>query len=236
MTTTVFQYTYPEFNNLSGDSASIRDAIGNYINQQYGGSSVSALSSAGPAVSLLAQPPAGTRAPPVPTAAAPAATPTAHAPSQASTATTHHPFASRGGGPHTAANAGPVQGSTQVIQDWTVRIQVKKYELRQTFLVLLFLGEVPADASQWRTCPSFVGIHATFVNSSADQCANCREQADLVTEGFVHLNKKLATVPGLSSFDPSVVSPYLRENLHWRVQTVRLFCVRCFIDALTTLS
>jgi tyrosinase len=226
----VFQYSYPEFNGLSSDPASIRDAIGNYINQQYGGSSASALSSAGPAVSFLAQPPASAGAP---TPAAPAAKSAAPAPAQAATASAHHPFASRGGGPHTSAKAGPVQGSTQVIQDWTVRIQVKKYELHQTFLVLLFLGEVPADASQWRTSPSFVGIHATFVNSSADQCSNCREQADLVTEGFVHLNKKLATVPGLSSLDPSVVSPYLKENLHWRVQQVRSFVSRVFVDALT---
>jgi len=215
-TTTALQYTYPEFNNLPSDSGSIQNAIANYINQQYGGSSASALS-AGPGVSFLAQPPAAGGAPPAPAPAAPSATPAAPAPAQAAAASVH-PFASRGGGPHTAAKAGPGQSAPQVIQDWTARVHVKKYELRQSFSVLLFLGEVPADASQWRTSPSFVGAHATFVNSSADQCANCREQADLVTEGFVHLNNALAKVPGLSSFEPSVVSPYLKENLHWRVQ------------------
>lgn len=140
-----------------------------------------------------------------------------------------HPFASRGGGPHaTATKAGAVHGAPQVIQDWTARIHFKKYELRQSFSVLLFLGAVPEDASQWRTCPSFVGAHVAFVNGSADQCANCREQADLVTEGFVHLNNAIAKLSGLPSFEPDVVPPYLRENLHWRVQAVRSFCIRSF--------
>ena len=231
-TTTGLQYTYPEFNGLTGNSASIQAAIANYINQQYGGGGASSFASA-PGVSFLAQPPAAGGAPPAPT---PAASAPAPAPVQAAAASVH-PFASRGGGgPHTAAKAGPGQGAPQVIQDWTVRIQVKKYELRQSFSVLLFLGEVPADASQWRTCASFVGAHTTFVNSSADQCANCREQADLVTEGFVHLNKAIAKVPGLSSFEAGVVSPYLKDNLHWRVQSVRTFFVfDLFIDTLTTL-
>ncbi|KAN0140456.1 Common central domain of tyrosinase domain containing protein [Lactarius tabidus] len=210
-TTKALQYSYPEFNNLPSDTASIQKAIGLYINQHYGGASVSTLSSAGPAVSFLAQPPAAGGAPPAPTPAAPAAPAPVHA-----SAGGVHPFASRGGGPHTAATH--VQGTPQAIQDWTARIHFKKYELRQSFSVLLFLGEVPADASQWRTCPTFVGAHVAFVNSSADQCANCREQADLVAEGFVHLNNAIAKVSGLPSFEPDVVTPYLKENLHWRVQ------------------
>jgi hypothetical protein len=125
------------------------------------------------------------------------------------------PFA---GGPFTTAN-----DSQQVIHDWTARIHFKKYELGESFAVLLFLGEVPADASQWRTSPSFVGAHVAFVNSVADQCANCREQADLVAEGFVHLNDAIAQFSGLSSFEPGIVIPYLRDNLHWRVQGVRYY-------------
>ncbi|KAF8263972.1 tyrosinase [Lactarius quietus] len=218
-TTQTLDYSYPEFNNVPSDPTSIRNAIGAYINQQYGGSSgaFSAQSIAGPGVSFLAQPPAAAAAPAAPAPAAPAATPASSSPAPAAAGTVH-PFASRGGPPHTAAKAQPGQGGPQVIQDWTVRIHFKKYELRQSFAVLIFLGEVPADASQWRSCPSFVGAHVAFVNSSAEQCSNCREQEDLVAEGFVHLNKALASVPGLSSFEPSVVTPYLRSNLHWRVQ------------------
>jgi tyrosinase len=201
-TTSKLSYSYPEFNNLTGDSGAIQAAIANYINQQYGGSSFSSLGTAGPAVSFLAQAPAdgGAQAPSAPAAAG-----------------SVHPFASRGG-PQTTAKAQQGKEAPQVVQDWTARIHFKKYELGQSFAVLLFLGEVPADASQWRSSPSFVGAHVAFVNSAADHCANCREQADLVAEGFVHLNTAIAKSSGLSSFEPRVVTPYLRDNLHWRVQ------------------
>jgi tyrosinase len=110
-----------------------------------------------------------------------------------------------------------------VIYDWAARIHTKKYELGDGYVVLIFLGEVPDDPSQWRTCPSFVGAHVSFVNTDAEKCANCRDQADLVVEGFVHLNAGIAKRSGLSSYEPSVVTPYLRDNMHWRVQAVCSF-------------
>ncbi|KAF8263973.1 tyrosinase [Lactarius quietus] len=234
-TTKSLQYSYPEFNNLPGDPTSIKNAIAAYINKQYGGSSgaFSAQSTAGPSVNFLAQPPAAGGPPVAPAPAAPAATHAASSPAPAAAGTVH-PFASRGGGPHTAAKAQYGQGGPQVIQDWTVRIHFKKYELRQSFAVLLFLGDVPADASQWRTSPSFVGAHVAFVNSSAEQCSNCREQEDLVAEGFVHLNQALTSVSGLSSLEPSVVTPYLQAHLHWRVQGVDRTAVE--LDRLASLE
>ncbi|KAI0248615.1 hypothetical protein BJV78DRAFT_1234936 [Lactifluus subvellereus] len=78
-----------------------------------------------------------------------------------------HPFVTRGGHPHTAESGEHGRGGPNVVHDWTVRIHFKKYELGQSFAVLIFLGEVPDDASQWRTCPSFVGAHAAFVSSGA---------------------------------------------------------------------
>jgi len=214
-TTGKLKYSYPEFNNLPSDPAAVQAAIANYINQQYGGSTFSSLRSAGPAVSFLAQAPAAAQAPPAPHSQPVSQAAAASVPAAAGSV---HPFASRGGGPHTTVKAQPGQEAPDVLHDWTARIHFKKYELGQSFAVLLFLGEVPADASQWRTSSSFVGAHVAFVNSSADQCANCSEQADSVAEGFVHLNKAIAKSSGLSSFEPSVVTPYLRDNLHWRVQ------------------
>lgn len=218
-TTERLHYSYPEFNNLPSDPAARVVAIANIINQMYGGSAFSTLSTTGPAVSFLAQPPAASRAPAAPASAPAASTPTASAPAPAAAGTVH-PFASRGGAPHTAPKAEHGQEAQQVLHDWAARIHFKKYELGQSFAVLLFLGEVPADASQWRTSPSFVGAHVAFVNSAADQCANCHEQAEVVAEGFVHLNTAIAKLSGLSSFEPTVVTPYLQSNLHWRVQTV----------------
>jgi tyrosinase len=206
------KYSYPEFNGLDlGNTNAVRTAIANTINQLYGGGGGFSALGAGPQV-LLAQPPAGG-----------AQAPLAQAASVQSAAADAHPFHSRGGPPHAAQT--PVHGkeAPSALNDWTARIHFKKYELGGSFAVLLFLGEVPEDASKWRSCRSLVGSHHAFVNSAASQCDNCRDQADIVVEGFVHLNSAIAAKSGLSSYDPGVVSPYLKDNLHWRIQAVRVF-------------
>jgi tyrosinase len=217
-TTETFNYSYPEFNGLPNDPAAVQAAIANYVNQQYGGGS-NFSGSGGPAVNFLAQASAdgGAQAPP---ASLPPPVSQVASASPSAAAGTVHPFASRGGPPHTAAKAQAGQEASNAIYDWTARIHFKKFELGHGFTVLLFLGDVPEDPSKWRTSPSFVGAHVAFVNTAADQCANCREQADLqaVAEGFVHLNKAIAKLSGVSSFEPRYITPYLKDNLHWRVQ------------------
>lgn len=49
--------------------------------------------------------------------------------------------------------------------DWAVRIRVQKYEVEESFLVLVFLGDVPEDSKDWVTSKSFVGAHGAFVNT-----------------------------------------------------------------------
>lgn len=126
----------------------------------------------------------------------------------------------QGGYRQIAEHGGHGQETPNVVHDWAVRIHAKKYELGHGYVVLIFLGDVPDDPSHWRTCSTFVGAHVAFVNAGADQCANCREQAELVIEGFVHLSAAIVKRSGLASYEPSVVCPYLRDNLHWRIQTV----------------
>jgi tyrosinase len=218
-TTTTLTYSYPEFNNLPSDPASIRNQILGIVNQLYGGggSPFSTLATTGPAVSFLAQPAAAGGAKPAPAPAAPVAAPRASAPAQAVTGSAH-PFASRGSAPQTASNPGHGQAHSTQIHDWTSRVHFKKYELGKSLTVLLFLGDVPADPSSWRTAPNFVGSVTAFVNSTAEHCQNCQNQADSVYEGFVHLNTSIAKLSGLPSYEPAVVSPYLQSNLNWRVQ------------------
>ncbi|KAJ6568852.1 hypothetical protein B0H19DRAFT_1373291 [Mycena capillaripes] len=116
-------------------------------------------------------------------------------------------------------------------RDWTARIQVEKYALNGSFFIVIFLGPVPSDSSEWYTSPSFVGSHFVFANPQVlgaqaqgdGHCANCQHQAAarIVVEGFVHLNTALARViadsnENLTSFDPADVVPYLTERLSWR--------------------
>lgn len=108
----------------------------------------------------------------------------------------------------------------RVVIDWSAQIDVQHDELGSSFSIPIFLGEVPEDPSEWLTCPSFVGAHFEFVNPSAEECANCRAQSGIVTHGVVYLNDAIAERSGLGSFDPSVVEPYLKRELSWRVLKV----------------
>ncbi|KAG9009286.1 hypothetical protein FRB90_008451 [Tulasnella sp. 427] len=116
------------------------------------------------------------------------------------------------------AEPSPTTGSTYT--DWAARIHVNKYITGSSFSVLIFLGPVPEDPAQWRTCESYVGAQHVFVNGSAEECENCRGSADSDVEGFVQLNRAIAARSGLDSFDPDVVEPYLKEHLAWRILKV----------------
>ncbi|KAG8988915.1 hypothetical protein FRB94_000326, partial [Tulasnella sp. JGI-2019a] len=130
-----------------------------------------------------------------------------------------HQGAPAGHGP-AQSHQGSTGGSGPTLYDWVARVQTKKYELGTSFSVIFFIGDFPEDPQQWRTSPAYVGAYKAFVNTAASQCENCRGQQDVVTEGFVHLDAWLAAHSGLGTFEPSVLEPYLKKNLHWRVQKV----------------
>jgi len=101
-------------------------------------------------------------------------------------------------------------------RDWTARVEFKKFEIGQSFSILLFLGSVPEKPEEYLTSPHYVGGHHAFVNSSPSHCENCQSQKDLVEEGFVHLSRGILQYGQLESLDAEVVEPYLTKNLHWR--------------------
>ncbi|KAF9005142.1 hypothetical protein BDQ17DRAFT_1325298 [Cyathus striatus] len=89
--------------------------------------------------------------------------------------------------------------SVHRIWEWTALIEFKEFDLRCSFSVLLFLGEVPENPDEWLIAPNYIGSHSAFVNR------------------FVPLNNAIAEYSRLDSFEPEVVEPYLKE-LKWRVQ------------------
>lgn len=118
-----------------------------------------------------------------------------------------------------------VSPASQSVRDWSVRIQSKKFQLGGSYSILIFIGSVPEDPKEWRESTSYVGSDEVFANSAAGHCANCVQNADMVVEGYVHLNQALARA-GLTSLDPDVVAPYLKDNLSWRVyQVCSMACV-----------
>jgi len=124
---------------------------------------------------------------------------------------------------HTAgghAGGASVAPPNHGLYDWVARIQFKKFEIGTSFSVPIFLGAVPDDPKEWLTSPNFVGAHHAFVNDNPEECENCRNQADIVEEGFVHLDAAILKHSGLKSLENDVVAPYLTKELNWRVMKV----------------
>ena len=219
-------YSYPEFNGLDpANTTATRIAIGFIVNNLYGNIFSSLLSDVPPhsisvPINTLADTPkqvplaAATQARSLPAKAA------SHnpAPSQQHPQVPAHQISLDPSPQHEqqSSAAAPNHG----MYDWTARVEFKKYELRSSFSVLIFIGEVPENPREWRSSPSYVGGHHAFVNSAASRCSNCTNQQDVIVEGFVHLSRAIAQHSGLPSLDPEVVVPYLTHNLHWRVQKV----------------
>lgn len=234
-------YTYPEFNGLDlGNTSAVQRAIGNSVNRLYG-SSIFGFFNAAAAAPVPAPTPAPASAPiravttstvgttteslaahVPPAKALPAATaPPAPVPVQVPAHVTAGSAEPSVHVSHEGAPVGHLGHADRVFYDWTARITFKKYEFGSSFSVLLFIGSVPENPEEWHVSPTFVGAHHAFVNSVAGHCANCRNQGDLVIEGFVHLTQYIVKHAGLASLEPEVVEPYLTQQLHWRVQKVR---------------
>ncbi|KAF8148054.1 tyrosinase [Crassisporium funariophilum] len=203
-------YTYPEFKGLDmGNSAAVKTAIGKIVNQLYGSSA--AFSAASVAPTGVTEGEAKQKITSFASTASHQQVLLADiSRSVQSPAEPQHD--------HHIPEKQPTELLSQDLWDWTARIEFQKYELGCSFSVLLFLGQVPEDPEDWLVSPNFIGAHHAFVNSTAGQCANCRNQGNLVGEGFVHLDNGISLHSGLTSLDPSVVEPYLTEALHWRVQ------------------
>jgi tyrosinase len=103
--------------------------------------------------------------------------------------------------------------------DWFIRVRVKKFQLKQSFTILFFLGPVPEDVAEWRTSEYLVGSHGEFVNSNPESCANCKENGDAITEGFIGLDDRLEEM-GHGKKTEEQIENYITENIHWRVQKV----------------
>lgn len=109
----------------------------------------------------------------------------------------------------------------EVRLDWLARVRVKKFQFKESFNVIIFLGEVPEHVEQYLLSPGYVGTHSEFVNSAPEHCGSCSEHADIITEGVVHLNYALER-KGYEHKSQEEIKQYIKENLRWRVQKVGL--------------
>jgi hypothetical protein len=79
-----------------------------------------------------------------------------------------------------------------VYKEWSARIQVRKDCLNESFAVKIYLTDTPTTAPRSDLDgEDYVGSHWTFVNSLAENCENCQDQASVgaLTEGYVSASR-----------------------------------------------
>jgi tyrosinase len=105
------------------------------------------------------------------------------------------------------------------LREYLVNISADKMARNGSYSVRIFLGNFTSDSYAWGRDPNLVGTHSIFSKQApADAPPN-----SIPITGVVTLNRSLrkAYLAGkISGLTEDIVEPYLKQNLHWRVQKV----------------
>ncbi|KAF2184778.1 Di-copper centre-containing protein [Zopfia rhizophila CBS 207.26] len=96
------------------------------------------------------------------------------------------------------------------------------FALDGTFSVDVFIGDITTDGANWPTDPNFVGAQTMLAKPGLTSNA--------VVKGSVVLTEALQKkydAGSLKSLDVDAVVEYLKTQLHWRVEKVRLLPLLC---------
>lgn len=108
--------------------------------------------------------------------------------------------------------------------DWTIHASFKKFEWKCSFAIAFYFA---VDGGSPDKSESYLGSINSFHHKTIEGCPNCKDNRDLVQEGFVHLNYNLAL--GVESFDPKAVRDYLNsKRLTYQFMSVSIIFVALF--------
>ncbi|KAI0505261.1 hypothetical protein F5B22DRAFT_640025 [Xylaria bambusicola] len=136
--------------------------------------------------------------------------------------TTQQPHGARGmAWQHKSAGRFPTHAVFKVnaegksYREWVANIKVKKHALKGSFLIHLFFGDVPDDASSWQHLDNLIGSLGVF----ADHGQSTKAHQGTVT-GTIPLTSalmRMAIERHISSLDPEDAEPFLRSALQLRI-------------------
>jgi tyrosinase len=108
--------------------------------------------------------------------------------------------------------------------EWIANIRVEKYAVKTTFFIHIFLGDFTDDYMKWGEDPNLIGSHVVFGtnldHTGCERCLQSNHKQKLVT-GTIPLTGALGDKLGagkIANLNPDLVVPYLKDNLHWRIQ------------------
>lgn len=116
-------------------------------------------------------------------------------------------------GTGTGSGSGSVSargGPSKSRREYITHIQLNQGELIGQISVLIFIGDVPANPTEWKTNPNHVGDCSSFGDDSSTKSHTIR--------GSVPLSDAL--VEKGVDLDPTISVPYLRKNMKWVIQLV----------------
>ncbi|KAI0392389.1 Di-copper centre-containing protein [Xylariaceae sp. FL0594] len=104
---------------------------------------------------------------------------------------------------------------TGVYREWIANIRVKKHALNNSFLVYLFLGDVPEDSSTWQSSDSLIGSMGIFAGPG-----HAMGSTDGTVSGTIPLTSalmKMVAEGRLPTLDSEDVEPFIRSTVIPRV-------------------
>ena len=107
-------------------------------------------------------------------------------------------------------------------REWLVNVQIENFAVDGSFFIHFFLGDFAPTPAWWTQDPNLVGTHSVFSPAVGKTgCENCiKDKANnAVVSGGVSLTSKLLEKK-FPDLEPATITPYLKDNLHWRVQKV----------------
>ncbi|RMZ86852.1 hypothetical protein DV736_g5924, partial [Chaetothyriales sp. CBS 134916] len=107
-------------------------------------------------------------------------------------------------------------------RQWFARLRLEKYAVNTAFTILVFMGDPPADKSQWSWAPNLVGALGQFIAiNSSNLFPNGPPTGE--SQGEISLTHTLLAGVGrgiIPDLAPDTVTPLLRDGLQWRVRAI----------------
>ncbi|ETS73379.1 hypothetical protein PFICI_14984 [Pestalotiopsis fici W106-1] len=130
------------------------------------------------------------------------------------------PKAPMDGQPPVGAPPEPPRGANpaETTKVWEAFVRVKNFALTGTWVIYIFLGQIPEDSNEWFMSKNQVGVISLLSTLDRTSCENCLSQSerDQLVTGTAPLSGVLHD-RGIDVSDEDAVVKYLKKNLGWRI-------------------
>jgi len=110
-----------------------------------------------------------------------------------------------------------MQGRTLSDRTWHLSVESDKNERGSPYWVLVFVGEVPDDKSEWRTSPSLIGDHYAMPDNHFKVSTGEKANPSPVRSAFAFEPRFRDFPEELPTREPKDVLPFIKKHIRWRV-------------------